>query len=102
MFSQGVGKLLSRLDVALDFLNYRLKSRVVDLVGLLPGTDPSAVSPEVARQLGLVQGGTLLVLVSLSLAALSRYDLTRETHQQIRRTLDARGAEANDEGRRPD
>ncbi|NQZ99456.1 MAG: MFS transporter [Myxococcales bacterium] len=95
----GALALVAKASVALGSI---IAGRVVDLVGLFPGTDPSEVAPEVARQLGLVQGGTLLVLVSLSLAALSRYDLTREAHQRIRQTLDARAAEANLGGRSPE
>ena len=82
----------ARLRVRPYPLGSMIAGVVVDLVGLVPGTAPSDVAPEVAAQLGLVQGCTLLVLVSASLATLSRYDLTREVHQGIRQRLDERAA----------
>ena len=65
---------------------------VVDLVGLVPGTDPSEVTQQVANRLGLVQGFTLLILVGVSSLALARYDLSREAYQRIRQQLDERAA----------
>jgi Na+/melibiose symporter-like transporter len=85
----GAVALIAKASIALGSM---IAGVVVDLVGLVPGTDPSEVAPAVAAQLGLVQGVTLLVLVGASIVALSRYDLTRKVHQGIRRQLDERAA----------
>ena len=65
---------------------------VVDLVGLVPGVRPAEVGPEVVRGLGLALALSIVLLVGLSLAVFSRYDLTRERHAAVRSALDARGA----------
>jgi Na+/melibiose symporter-like transporter len=67
---------------------------VVDLVGLEPGARPEEVGPEVVRGLGLSLGLSVLILVGLSIAIFSRYDLTRERHAQVRARLDAGGKPA--------
>ena len=69
--------------------------RIVDFVGLVPGSDPMDVGERVVRDLGLTLGGTILILVGASLLAFARYDLTRERHAEIRAALDAR---ARDDG----
>jgi Na+/melibiose symporter-like transporter len=43
-----------------------------------------------AVKLGLITGGVILVLVGLSAAIFSRYDLTRERHADIQRQLESR------------
>jgi GPH family glycoside/pentoside/hexuronide:cation symporter len=62
---------------------------VVDFVGLQPGALPQDVGPEVVRDLGLTLGFSTLLLVGLSIAVFSRYDLTRERHAALRAELDA-------------
>ena len=85
----GAVALIAKASIALGSI---IAGAVVDLVGLVPGTDPSVVAPVVANRLGLVQGFTLLVLVGASLLALLRYDLNRDAHRSIRERLDARSA----------
>ena len=63
----GAVALIAKASIALGSI---IAGAVVDLVGLVPGTDPSEVAPSVANHLGLVQGFTLLVLVGASLLAL--------------------------------
>jgi Na+/melibiose symporter-like transporter len=62
---------------------------VVDLVGLEPGAQPGEVSPDVVQGLGLALGLSVLLLVGLSIAVFSRYDLSRERHAELRARLDA-------------
>jgi len=65
---------------------------VYDAVGLYRGLDPAAAPPSVATHLGIVSGGVILVLVTLSLVFFRNYDLTRERQAQIRRELERRNA----------
>jgi len=88
----GAVALIAKASVGLGSM---IAGAVVDLVGLVPGTDPSDVAQTVANRLGLVQGFTLLTLVGISLLALVRYDLSREAYQRIRQQLDARAAAAD-------
>jgi Na+/melibiose symporter-like transporter len=76
--SFGIGSLLAGLVVA--------------FVGLEANLDPADAAPEVANTLGLTLGIAILVLVGLSIAAFSRYDLSRESHARVRAALDAAGA----------
>jgi Na+/melibiose symporter-like transporter len=61
-----------------------------DWVGLYKGLDPADASDDMAVKLGLITGGVILVLVGLSAAIFSRYDLTRERHADIQRQLESR------------
>ena len=85
----GAVALIAKASIALGSM---IAGVVVDLVGLVPGTDPSEVTQQVANRLGLVQGFTLLILVGVSSLALARYDLSREAYQRIRQQLDERAA----------
>ncbi len=76
----------------------QLAGFVVDFVGLVPGARPEEVGPQVVRDLGLTLGFSILVLVGLSVAAFSRYDLTRERHVAVRAALEPRGAGAAGSG----
>ena len=65
---------------------------VYDLVGLRLGMSAESAPEGVVRNLGLVNGGLILVLVGASFAIFRRYGLTRERHAEIRAELDARAA----------
>ena len=71
-----------------------LAGLVVAFVGLEANLDPADVTPDVSNTLGLTLGLAILVLVGLSIAAFSRYDLSRESHARVRAALDAGSARA--------
>jgi Na+/melibiose symporter-like transporter len=58
-------------------LGAQIAGLIVDLVGLVPGTDPAEVTDRVVRDLGLASAIALGVLVALSLLFFARYDLDR-------------------------
>jgi Na+/melibiose symporter-like transporter len=62
---------------------------LVDAVGLEAGLAPEDVSAGVSMRLGLAQGGTMFVLVALSLYWIRHYDIDRARHAEIRRALEA-------------
>jgi Na+/melibiose symporter-like transporter len=66
---------------------------VFDFVGLAHGMTVEDAPDTVVRDLGLTLCLSLLVMVGLSLAIFSRYDLTRGRCGEIREGLDARDAE---------
>ena len=68
---------------------------VYDAVGLYRGLDPAAAPAQVSTHLGLVSGGVILVLVTLSLGFFRNYDLSRERQAEIRRRLDGRAGAAS-------
>ena len=65
----------------------------IDLVGLVPGSDPATVSPLVVESLGWVYGPFTMLLIGVPIALLWRYDITEERHAEIRREIEARKAE---------
>ena len=74
-------------------LGAQIAGIIVDLVGLVPGTDPAEVSDVVVRDLGLASAIALGVLVTLSLLFFSRYDLDRERARGIQEALRDREAQ---------
>jgi GPH family glycoside/pentoside/hexuronide:cation symporter len=73
-------------------LGAQIAGVIVDLVGLVPGTDPAEVSPDVVRDLGLASAVALGLLVTLSLLFFSRYDLDRKRSRGIQEALREREA----------
>lgn len=63
---------------------------VLDLVGLVPGSDPDTVSTDVVRNLGLVLGITVIAVVGLSMRIYLTYDLTRARLTAVRAQLEGR------------
>jgi GPH family glycoside/pentoside/hexuronide:cation symporter len=59
-----------------------------DFVGLHQGLDPELAGPAISRNLGLISGSIIGVLVGASLLIFRRYDLSRERHALIRASLD--------------
>lgn len=70
-------------------------SNIVALIALKPGTDPSAVPPDVMRHLALIYAPTLIGLYVLAFTLLSGYRITRASHQE---TLQRLAAEAEAAG----
>jgi Na+/melibiose symporter-like transporter len=66
---------------------------VFDFVGLKQGMGVEDAPGTVVRDLGLTLGCTLLVMVGLSLAIFSRYDLTRARCAEVRAGLEERDVE---------
>lgn len=60
---------------------------VLDLVGLVPGSDPDSVPGDVVRNLGLVLGVTVIAVVGLSMWIYLRYDLTQARLAAVREQL---------------
>ena len=58
-------------------LGAQIAGIIVDLVGLVPGTDPADVTDRVVRDLGLASAIALGLLVAFSLLFFARYDLDR-------------------------
>jgi Na+/melibiose symporter-like transporter len=81
---------LSFAGKAATGLGVVIAGAVYDGVGLYQGLDPVAAPPSVATHLGIVSGGVILVLVTLSLAFFRNYDLTRERQAEIHRALERR------------
>ncbi len=93
---------LSFASKAASGLGVVIAGVVYDAVGLYQGLDPLDAPPEIEMRLGWITGGVILILVSLSLVFLSRYSLTRERHQEIRRALDERdGRSSSDSAPKP-
>lgn len=60
---------------------------VLDAVGLVPGSKPEDVPPDVVRNLGLVLGFSVLVIVGIAMRIYMRYDLDRTRLSTIRAEL---------------
>ncbi len=63
---------------------------IIDGVGLVPGSDPATISPELIRSLGLTQAAVLTGIIGFSILLFARYRLTRERVAEIQRDLTAR------------
>jgi Na+/melibiose symporter-like transporter len=64
----------------------------LDLIAFPTNAAVGSVAPEVVRNLGILYGPGLLVLAVIALACMSRYRLTRERFEALRRELEARRA----------
>lgn len=73
-------------------LGAQVAGAVVDLAGLVPGSDPASVPAAVSQQLGGVLAATVVGLIGLSMWIFSRYDLTEARHKEIRHALTERAA----------
>jgi GPH family glycoside/pentoside/hexuronide:cation symporter len=62
---------------------------ITDVVGISNLRSADEAGPDVVLQLGLAEGATILILISLAGLVFSRYDLTRERHGEIQRSLAA-------------
>jgi GPH family glycoside/pentoside/hexuronide:cation symporter len=79
-------------------LGAQIAGAVVDLAGLVPGSDPATVPESVSRQLGAVLAVTVIGLIGLSMWIFSRYQLSAERHAEIRKALGARAGAAQGAG----
>ena len=61
----------------------QLAGVLLDLVGLVPGTDPSAVEPATWRTLGMTYALTFGALMLAGMFAMRRYGITRKRHAEI-------------------
>lgn len=62
----------------------------LDLIAFPRGADPGSVSPEKVHALGLAVGPGLMVLFLITLVFVSRYRITRESHQRVLEILERR------------
>ena len=63
---------------------------IIDLAGISPGTDPSAVDPDSIRKFGWAAGPSALALSALSIVAIAYYAISRSRHAEIVAELSAR------------
>ncbi|MCP5060692.1 MAG: hypothetical protein GY937_28680 [bacterium] len=75
-----------------------LAGLVIDFAGIAPETPPGEAPPSAVIALGLGQGGTMTLLLAVSLLFLRRYDLTHARHTAVMQGLAARGPRARSEG----
>ncbi len=72
-------------------LGAQIAGVILDVVGLVPGTDPAEVHIDVVHDLGLASALSLAVLVTASLVYFRRYDLDRGRVLEIQEALRERG-----------
>ncbi|MEE8557786.1 MAG: hypothetical protein V3T14_07860, partial [Myxococcota bacterium] len=76
--SAGLGNWIA--SIALTAISFPLQAKV------------EAVDPAIVRQLAIIYGPGVLVLIIVSILIISRYDLTRQRHTEIQQELARRKA----------
>jgi GPH family glycoside/pentoside/hexuronide:cation symporter len=80
-------------------LGILLSGVILDYVVAFPrGVSPDSVDPDIVRLLGWIAGIALPLLYLFPFSLISRYQITREMHEDIRRRLDERHAVVNGVG----